>query len=1396
MEDKGLQFYEYVKSKGVSVPDSFEEFQSGLENPDTAAQFMKYLSTKNIKTPSSVTEFQDVVLNNGDIPKKDVPENMSFEELMEKKEKEKEEAEKFRNTPLSPLIPNTKKIEGEIDFFDEAVADIDKEFIGKTESFVVPQLKYRFKDYGFTFEETGITGDYVTVTAYNGESEEFSLENFTLGSEGSNSEESLKLKSFLLKNRASEDVEAMKRIEARQAYETKRFMSQEQVELATKSLNDDMDILVSEERDLYNVYQEISTYGEKFEGLTQGDLDDNPELKADYDSYKARVDEFQSMSDVLKNNRGDLIDRRWDLTQSVGAYVNMKEEQGQFGSKIINNFLLGIGDFAAQEVDLTTEGLVGFSETGGAGSREYTRLMLEEAYGEESNVLNDFLVNVPKPMRVGSFDKNDTDTDEEIKTIKDHNKSVTKKSKEELEKIKSSVTPEEYNRMEAAVKDKLKKGLKYGKDGRWKGGMLDNLQTGLVELIGSGGLSEEYMKRKEGTVTEALQGTARSLPGMISGLTGGVPGKAMTMVMMASQQSMAVKEEMANDPNFDDVSELERTAIVAPIAIVGGVLESIGVRNLQATKGLMNGLIRRAFTKSAGRQLTAKSFERIIRDDIKSGFTRGALKLTGAGLSEAETGAAQEFAEVGMKKIYNYIKDEEKFETATGMQWIQDIAMAGLQEAIGGFVLGSPGALMSGLSNTYDEFSNDLPDMVYEAFNIVVGDPKIREGYIASINAQVADGSLTREEADEKIKTFKIAGGIAQSIPSDMRTSEKKQAFKLLYERQELESSIEGKDKSLTKKEQGQIGEINKKLEALKENAIKRSTKKEEDLEASSKVIEGINKKISEVREKISDTSITKKEKDSLQKELTSLENDLKIEEDKSTETDKQEKEDIESFFEGAEGEDGPNFATNTGGKSQILSDNQEAIVNKIKSQVEKVASALKSRVPGVRILLHENADEYKRITGKSGGGAYIIKDGKGVIHINLSKARASTLAHEAFHAVFLQKLKTDSNAARAAIAMIKSVEKVLDPNSQLAKDIKAFSALYKDKGEGIQNEEKLAELVGRISSEYKTLSRSAKDKVIDLLKKLANKIGFKFEEDFGKSDQDVIDLLNTLARKFESGEEITEEDVDVIGGKIEGEQKPDDADRDKVVDEDEITEQDIEILEPYTDGFDITIDPNAPMNPQPRESKNIYNDIPFAENLPIVSMSDFIKKVEGRIFGITSDATKIGYDTKGDKIDGGFGYSAIKENIINKIGFASLDVKTATGTLGKIKKRYKPGEKIGVIIMVQNPSATVGNFYGGKYLGRGLLTLKNESPESYQEVINGFVELLENKSIATEMNKNTADKQGLINLISNPEKYNETEFAAEWIKDTTFNARRTILESLLIDNNDVKTNKSTNQQS
>ena len=463
--------------------------------------------------------------------------------------------------------------------------------------------------------------------------------------------------------------------------------------------------------------------------------------------------------------------------------------------------------------------------------------------------------------------------------------------------------------------------------------------------------------------------------------------------------------------------------------------------------------------------------------------------------------------------------------------------------------------------------------------------------------------------------------------------------------------------------------------------------------------------------------------------------------------------------------QESPNLSFTKKGKKQR--DNKFS--NQILKQSKTAAKAISKIFPDIKIVVHRDNEQYRKIDADNDSGMYNPNDN--TIHINLSRAGKRTVAHEIFHAVLLNKLKMNDKAARAVTKkMVQALtrSKTLDKATRI--ELKRFIKNYDSE---IQNEEKLSEIVGMLSDNYTSLDASSKSVVRKWVEKIAAGLGIEI----GQSESDVVDLLNVIARKTISGQEITEGDIEAID-KLEQELKDDGY---------------LETLEPYTEGFDITIDPDAPIKPQPRQSKNIYSDISFAEELPIVSMSDFIKNVEGKIFGITSDSTKIGYDTKGDKIDGGFGYSAIKENILNKIGFASLDVKTATGTLGKIKKRYKTGDKIGVIIMVQNPSATVGNFYGGKYLGRGLLKLKNESPESYQEVINGFVELLENKSIAAEMNKNTADKKGLIDLISNPEKYNETEFAAEWIKDTTFNARRTILESLLIDNSDVKTNKSTN---
>jgi len=134
----------------------------------------------------------------------------------------------------------------------------------------------------------------------------------------------------------------------------------------------------------------------------------------------------------------------------------------------------------------------------------------------------------------------------------------------------------------------------------------------------------------------------------------------------------------------------------------------------------------------------------------------------------------------------------------------------------------------------------------------------------------------------------------------------------------------------------------------------------------------------------------------------------------------------------------------------------------------------------------------------------------------------------------------------------------------------------------------------------------------------------------------------------------------------------------------------------------------------------------------------------------------------------------------------------TAKTTISKMINRYGPNEKIAVLVMVQNPSSTVGNYYGGKYFGRALIELQKQSKTNYKEIANSFIDFIESKqSVVDALNKNKTH-QKLIELIKNPGKFDEVGFAQEFVKDTTFDVRREILKTLLPEKADIRTNKST----
>jgi hypothetical protein len=414
--------------------------------------------------------------------------------------------------------------------------------------------------------------------------------------------------------------------------------------------------------------------------------------------------------------------------------------------------------------------------------------------------------------------------------------------------------------------------------------------------------------------------------------------------------------------------------------------------------------------------------------------------------------------------------------------------------------------------------------------------------------------------------------------------------------------------------------------------------------------------------------------------------------------------------------------------------------------RAQKIFTAAKlamKALPGVNIYIHKNKAEYEaginEVADNNEYGSYL----NGEIHINLEGANVVTILHEAMHhALVVKGIKSG-----AMLDLARGLKSVIS-DKQLKQRLEEFTSRYKEEDD--RAEEYAAELGAIMAEAKQELTTTKFQQFKNLINKIAKKLGLPVVFSEAANAKNAVDFMNSLTKAIRTGENI----------------------------------------EPYTSGESATVIKNAPLKVRKKRISQYTAD--FIAKLPIKTLKEVISKYEGRIFFVQSDATGVGYDSKGDPIYGGLGYITIKENVDGSIGFASVDDGTAKTTISKMINRYGEGKKVGVFIMIQNPSSTVGNYYGAKYFGRALIELQKKSKTNYKDIANSFIDYIKsNKKIVDELNKNKT-QQKLIDLIKNPEKYNEKTFANEFIKDTTFEARRNILESLIPVTVDVKTNKST----
>ena len=331
----------------------------------------------------------------------------------------------------------------------------------------------------------------------------------------------------------------------------------------------------------------------------------------------------------------------------------------------------------------------------------------------------------------------------------------------------------------------------------------------LQSTIGAESTSKEYIESaKEGSfLGAAVLGVAESLPAMLA-------GPASLPALMA-QGADAVYQEIDKNPEAEGMPEWKKALYATTIGAVAGSLEKLGFSNAIGQKGLLNGIAAKFFARGAT-NVSGKAFSEFVDQEVKSLVAKGILRTTAAGLAEAETGALQEIADVGLKEVFNAIEGNKTFETPESAgQFGLQVLEAAASEAVGGAIMGSVAAGAKGYQE--NKFENLLDDQV-ALLHQISSDPTFIDAYKVKIKQAVADGKITAEEGQSQEQSFDKMVGQLRSTPDGISPAGQKEALRLLKERDTLQAKIDASDPGLVAKEKARVAEIKEKLNKISED--------------------------------------------------------------------------------------------------------------------------------------------------------------------------------------------------------------------------------------------------------------------------------------------------------------------------------------------------------------------------------------------------------------------------------------------------------------------------------------------------------------------------------------------------------------------------------------------------
>jgi hypothetical protein len=481
----------------------------------------------------------------------------------------------------------------------------------------------------------------------------------------------------------------------------------------------------------------------------------------------------------------------------------------------------------------------------------------------------------------------------------------------------------------------------------------------------------------------------------------------------------------------------------------------------------------------------------------------------------------------------------------------------------------------------------------------------------------------------------------------------------------------------------------------------------------------------------------------------------------------------------------------------------QNKILGKLTPQAkQRLANsyqALQSISPNAEVILYDNPSDMANGLVARGysktKASKAAKDSnglhhKGVIHLDISRMSDSTAAHEIFH----EAVVTMANENPAEFqAMKEKIIKVLSDKN--IDTLNKFLESYSEDSQAVQNEEFLAQLAGLMTTKDIQLDRPLMQKIAiairDFVASIADRLNSKSLKQYADSlfteeasVEEVASFFEGLAKALREGNNV---DTSYIS---EREEAP-------------ATTENLSTQDPYSEGLPVEVPSESfraskPILKSERIGKYTFPAGAVFESigLPSKSLDDIIKQYEGRVVIITSDATGYGVDSLGQPILGGFGFSTIKQNIDDNIGFASVGESEVKSTMTRARNIHGNGKAV-VLIMIQPAFTTIGNSYGVKYFARGMREIAQKDAAQLEQLKVSMKEaILNSKDVSAELEK-VDEKSGkrnteeaLFKLIDSINKDTDIEaFTKEFLKDTTFKSRTGIINMFLIDSQNVGSN-------